>query len=144
MENKGEQHAQGVKRTLETMIGTDLSLKRKKKNEIDLNREMFEKTIFALERSNVRSAIIGTEFSVDLSSYDELFYEIIDNLMVMHFGKEASEIIFFYVYERINPDGTINELRDMNDNPVILESPNDLWAIINLIKAKNASSKTPK
>jgi hypothetical protein len=105
---------------------------------------MFEKTIFALERSNVRSAIIGTEFSVDLSSYDELFYEIIDNLMVMHFGKEASEIIFFYVYERINPDGTINELRDMNDNPVILESPADLWAVINLIKAKNASSKTTK
>jgi len=144
MENKGEQHAQGVKRTLETMIGTDLSLKRKKKNEIDLNREMFEKTIFALERSNVRSAIIATEFSVDLSSYDELFYEVIDNLMVMNFGKEASEVIFFYVYERMNPDGTINELRDMNDNPVILESPNDLWAVINLIKAKNASSKTPK
>jgi hypothetical protein len=64
--------------------------------------------------------------------------------MVMHFGKEASEVIFFYVYERMNPDGTINELRDMNDNPVILESPNDLWAIVNLIKAKNASSKTTK
>ena len=142
MENKGEQHAQGVKRTLETMIGTDLSLKRKKKNEIDLNREMFEKTIFALERSNVRSAIIGTEFSVDLSSYDELFYEIIDNLMVMHFGKEASEIIFFYVYERMNPDGSINELRDINDNPIILNNPSDLWDLINVIK--NARSKTTK
>ena len=142
MENKGEQHAQGVKRTLETMIGTDLSLKRKKKNEIDLNREIFEKTIFALERSNVRSAIIGTEFSVDLSSYDELFYEVIDNLMVMHFGKEASEVIFFYVYERMNPDGTINELRDLNDIPIILNSPTDLWDLINVIK--NASSKTTK
>ena len=48
------------------------------------------------------------------------------------------------VPSKINPDGTINELRDMNDNPVILESPNDLWAIVNLIKAKNASSKTTK
>lgn len=28
---QNEKHAQGVKQTLETMIGTDLSLKRKKK-----------------------------------------------------------------------------------------------------------------
>ena len=62
MENKGERHAQGVKQTLETMIGTDLSLKRKKKSENDFNKELFEKAILALERTNVRAAIIGAEF----------------------------------------------------------------------------------
>jgi hypothetical protein len=142
MENKGEKHAQGVKQTLETMIGTDLSLKRKKKSEHDLNRELFEKIIIALERANIRTALVGTEFEIDLSKYDETFYEVIDNLMVMQFGKQASEVIFFYVYERMNPDGSINELRDVNDNPVILNSPSDLWDVINLIK--NASSKTTK
>ena len=139
---KGEQHAQGVKQTLETMIGTDLSLKRKKKSEHDLNRELFEKIIIALERANIRTALVGTEFDIDLSKYDETFYEVIDNLMIMHFGKQASEVIFFYVYERMNPDGTINELRDLNDIPIILNSPTDLWDLINVIK--NASSKTTK
>jgi hypothetical protein len=139
---KGEQHAQGVKTTLETMIGTDLSLKRKKKSEYDLNKELFEKIIIALERTNIRTALVGTEFNVDLSKYDETFYEVIDNLMLMQFGKQAAEVIFFYVYERMNPDGTINELRDVNDNPIILNSPSELWDLINVIK--NASSKTPK
>jgi hypothetical protein len=139
---KGEQHAQGVKQTLETMIGTDLSLKRKKKSEHDLNRELFEKIIIALERANIRTALVGTEFEIDLSKYDETFYEVIDNLMIMQFGKQASEVIFFYVYERMNPDGTINELRDLNDIPIILNSPTDLWDLINVIK--NASSKTTK
>jgi len=139
---KGEKHAQGVKQTLETMIGTDLSLKRKKKSENDLNRELFEKIIIALEKTNVRTAIIGTEFDLDLSKYDEDFYSIIDNLVLMQFGKQAAEIIFFYVYERMNPDGTINELRDANDRPVILSSPTELWDLINVIK--NASSKTSK
>jgi hypothetical protein len=139
---KGEQHAQGVKTTLETMIGTDLSLKRKKKSEHDLNKELFEKIIIALERTNIRTALIGTEFDVDLSKYDETFYEVIDNLMLMQFGKQAAEVIFFYVYERMNPDGTINELRDVNDNPIILNSPSELWDLINVIK--NASSKTTK
>ena len=142
MENKGEKHAQGVKTTLETMIGTDLSLKRKKKSENDLNRDMFEKIIIALEKANIRTAIVGAEFDLDLSKYDESFYEVIDNLIMMQFGKQASEVIFFYVYERMNPDGSINELRDINDNPVILNNPTDLWELVNLIK--NAPSKTTK
>ena len=142
MENKGEKHAQGVKTTLETMIGTDLSLKRKKKSEHDFNRELFEKIIIALEKNNVRTAIIGAEFDLDLSKYDESFYEIIDNLMIMQFGKQAAEVIFFYVYERLNPDGSINELRDANDNPVVLNTPTELWDLVNFIK--NAPSKTTK
>jgi hypothetical protein len=142
MESKGEKHAQGVKQTLETMIGTDLSLKRKKKSEHDLNRELFEKIIIALERANIRTALAGTEFDIDLSKYDETFYEVIDNLMLMQFGKQAAEVIFFYVYERMNPDGSINELRDVNDNPIVLNNPTDLWDLINVIK--NASSKTTK
>ena len=139
---KGEQHAQGVKQTLETMIGADLSLKRKKKNEHDLNRELFENIIIALEKANIRTALVGAEFSIDLSKYDETFYEVIDNLMVMQFGKQAAEVIFFYVYERLNPDGSVNELRDANDNPIVLNTPSELWDLINVIK--NASSKTTK
>jgi hypothetical protein len=142
MENKGEQHAQGVKQTLETMIGADLSLKRKKKSEHDFNKELFEKIIIALEKANVRTAIVGTEFDLDLSKYDESFYEIIDNLIVMQFGKKAAEVIFFYVYERINPDGSVNELRDLNDIPIVLNNPTDLWELINVIK--DAPSKTTK
>jgi hypothetical protein len=142
MENKGEKHAQGVKQTLETMIGTDLSLKRKKKSENDINRDMFEKIIIALEKANIRTSIVGAEFDLDLSKYDESFYEVIDNLIMMQFGKQASEVIFFYVYERMNPDGSVNELRDINDNPVILNNPTDLWELVNLIK--NAPSKTTK
>ena len=139
---KGEQHAQGVRQTLETMIGTDLSLKRKKKSEYDLNKELFEKIVIALERTNIRTALVGTEFNIDLSKYDETFYEVIDNLMLMQFGKQASEVIFFYVYERMNPDGSINELRDTNDTPIVLNNPTDLWDLINVIR--NASSKTTK
>lgn len=141
-ENKGEKHAQSIKQTLETMIGTDLSLKRKKKSEYDLNKETFEKIIVALERANVRTSLVENDFSIDLSKYDESFYEIIDNLILLHFGKQAASVIFFYVYERLNLNGSINELRDKDDNPVILNNPSDLWEVVNNIK--NASTKATK
>ena len=59
----------------------------------------------------------------------------------MQFGKEASEVIFFYVYERINPDGTINELADQDNNVVALNTPTDLWMLVNHIKNKTNKSK---
>ena len=134
MENKGEQHAQGIKASLEGITGADLSLKRKRKTEKDVNREVFEKIILALEKTSVRSSIIGGDFQLDFTEYDETFYEIIDNLILMHFGKEASELIFFYVYERINPDGSVNALADVNGDIVPMNGPSDLWELIEYMK----------
>ena len=134
MKNKGEQHAQGVKSSLEGIMGADLSLKRKRKTEKDVNREVFEKIILALEKASVRSSIIGDEFQLNFTEYDETFYEIIDNLILMHFGKEAAELIFFYVYERINPDGSVNALADVNGDIVPMNGPSDLWELIEYMK----------
>jgi hypothetical protein len=136
MENKGEQHAQGVKASLEGITGADLSLKRKRKTEKDVNREVFEKIILALEKASVRSSIIGGDFQLDFTEYDETFYEIIDNLILMHFGKEAAELIFFYVYERINPDGSVNALADVNGDIVPMNGPSDLWELIEYMRNK--------
>jgi hypothetical protein len=136
MKNEDEQHAQGVKASLEGITGADLSLKRKRKTEKDINREVFEKIILALEKASVRSSIIGGEFQLNFTEYDETFYEIIDNLILMHFGKEAAELIFFYVYERINPDGSVNALADVEGNVIPMNGPSDLWELIDYIKSK--------
>ena len=137
-----DEHAKGVQQSIESIIGADTVLKRRKKTEDDISRDTFEKIIIALEQANVRSSIIGSDFKLDFTSYDETFYEIIDNLILMQFGKEASEVIFFYVYERINPDGTVNELADQDNNIVALNSPTDLWMLVNHIK--NKTNKTKK
>ena len=137
-----DEHAKGVQQSIESIIGADTVLKRRKKTEDDISKDTFEKIIITLEQANVRSSIIGGDFKLDFTSYDETFYEIIDNLILMQFGKEASEVIFFYVYERINPDGTVNELADQDNNVVALNNPTDLWMLVNHIK--NKTNKTKK
>ena len=89
---------------------------------------------FNSDFKNHYSNTIQTDLNIDLTSYDETFYEAIDNLFLLHFGKEASELIYFYLYERIDPDGTVNELEDVNGNPLILNSPMDLWNVIHMLK----------
>jgi hypothetical protein len=131
-----DEHTQGLKKSIEDIIGSDTVLKRKKKTEEDLNRESFEKIILLMEEIQTRGVLLQADLGLDYSNYDEKFYEIIDRLFQMHFGREAAEIIFFYAYERINPDGSVNELIDENNQVVVLSSPTDLWYLVNHIKNK--------
>lgn len=137
-----DEHTEGIKKSIEDIIGSDTVLKRKKKTEEDLNKESFEKIILLMDQIQTRGVLLHAELGLDYSNYDEKFYEIIDRLFTMHFGKEAAEIIFFYTYERINPDGTINELADENNQIITLNSPTDLWYLVNHIKNKTKKVKT--
>jgi hypothetical protein len=129
-----EEHAKGIKQSIENIIGTDTVLRRKKKSEDDLNRESFEKIIQTMEEIQVRDVLMLAELGLDYSSYNEKFYEVIDRLFSLYFGEQASEVIFFYIYERINPDGSVNDLVDQEGKTVPLNSPSDLWYLVNYIK----------
>ena len=136
-----EEHTEGIKTSIESIIGSDTVLKRKKKSEEDINKESFEKIIQTMEEVQVRSTLLHAEFKLDMFDYEEKFYEVIDRLFTMHFGRDAAEIIFFYIYERMNPDGTVNQLADVDGNPIPLDTPSDLWALANYLKEKNNKAK---
>jgi hypothetical protein len=139
-----EKHAEGVKKSVDDIIGVDTFLKRKKKSEDDQHRERFEKIINTLEEIEVRSVILGEDLKIDFTGYDEKFYLVIDLLFHMHFGKESAELIFFYLYDRINPDGTPNGI--MNDEGEVIEltSPTDLWYLLKALQDREKSGKAKK
>jgi hypothetical protein len=132
MENN--EHAEGIKQSVEDIIGANTSLRRKKKTEDDNQRERFEKIIRTLEEIEVRGMIVANDLKLDFASYDDKFYDVIDNLLLMQFGKEINEIIFFYLYDRVNSYGTINQLIDTNEQYITLNSPTYLWELIKVIQ----------
>jgi hypothetical protein len=79
---------------------------------------------------HVRATLLYNDLKLDYSSYDESFLEVIDALLLMKFGKDACEIISFYLWERVNPDGSINQIFDENENEVPLENAIDLWNVV--------------
>lgn len=125
---------EGIKNSFEDILNANFTVRRKKKTDLDIERELFTKIVMSLERLNARSNILASDLDIDLIKYDEVFYETIDNLLLMHFGKEIAEVIFFYVYDRIDEDGNIVYLKDTKDRDVILENISDLWYLIQNIK----------
>ena len=132
-EDKG--HVDGIKKSIEEVIGSNTVLKNKRSSSDDIQREKFEKIILALEAAEVRTSILGSDFKLDLSDYNEYFYTAIDGLMSLWLGKEACELIFFYLYDRTNPDGSINELMDEDGNTFLLTSPTELWFLIKQVQS---------
>ena len=139
--DNNDKHAEEIRKSIDNIIGTDTFLKRKKKSEDDIQKAKFEKIIKTLEEIEVRGMILGNDLKLDFTSYDDKFYSVIDNLFSLHFGNDACELIFFYLYERLNPDGTTNDVADEDGNIIPLESPSDLWELVKLTQEKGGRQK---
>lgn len=130
-----------AKKSIDLILGSDTTLTRRKKTQVDVTRELFNKIIINLEQANTRSFLLSGDFNLDLTKYDDVFYDAIDNLIILHFGKEASELIFFYLYDRINPEGNIQGLVDPNGTEIFLQNPDDLWMLLQVVKENEKKKK---
>ena len=100
---------------------------------------LFRSIITALQATQTRNYLVQSELRLDFSSYDEMYLQIIDSLILLYFGKEGYEVVSFYLYEKWNPDGSINELFDDEDNIVPSTTPEDIWNILMKLKNDNES-----
>ena len=139
--NRLPEEVEGIKQSLENILNADFKIKRKKRTELDIQRDLFFKIVLSLEKLNMRSNVLNIDLDIDLTKYDEVFYDTIDDLLLLHFRKDIAEIVFFYVYDRIDQDGNIIYLKDSNGNPVILDNVNDLWHLIKNIKEVTKNQK---
>jgi hypothetical protein len=121
---------------VDSILGTKTLIRRKRKSNSDKKREMFFNLINSIEELNVRQNLMYADLNLDFSNYDEKFFTVIDTLLFTHYGKDCMEVISFYLYERVNADGTINAILDDNDQEIILNNPYELWNLLCQINPK--------
>ena len=126
-----------IKKAVDQLLKVNSTVKRKKKAYLDKQKDLFTSIIMALQATQIRTSLVNSELKVDFSTYDEMFLQLIDSLILLHFGKEGFEVINFYLYDKFNPDGTVNELYDDEDKVVPSETPEDIWNILSKLKSDN-------
>jgi hypothetical protein len=125
-----------VQTAVDNMLNVKSYVRRKKKTQSDKKKEMFVQMINSLDEIFVRQGLMYADMDMDMFKYDEKFLAVIDVMIYFHFGEACSEVIAFYLYDRQNPDGTLNPILDENDNEIILQNPYDLWNLLVMINAK--------
>lgn len=125
-----EESFDNIRQAIDQLLNTKSAIKRKKQTKQVHNRELFISIINSIQMIGTRANLAFSDLKLDFSTYDEPFLEIIDALLLLKYGKEACELISFYLWERENPDGSINDIYDEDNNRIPLETPIDLWNII--------------
>lgn len=121
---------------VDSIINTKTIIRRKKKSTSDKKRELFFNLINNIEELNVRQNIMYADLDLDFANYDEKFFAVIDTLLYMNFGTQCTDVIGFYLYERINPDGSMNPLIVNDKDEVFLNNPYELWNLLCQINPK--------
>jgi hypothetical protein len=123
-----------IKKAVDSLLKINSTVKRKKKAHIEKQKDLFINIINALQASQVRSNILYNDLKLDYANYDELFYQIIDSLILLHFGNDGYELISFYLYEKFTPDGEMLEMYNDDEEIIPTETPEDIWNILMTLK----------
>lgn len=119
-----------VQTAVDGLLNIKSVVRRKKKTEQNKKKEMFTQIINGLEEAIIRSNIAMVDFGLDYSAYDETFLNVIDSLLYMNFGKDAAELISYYLWDRVNPDGSINPIFDEEEQEIVLRDAHELWELL--------------
>jgi hypothetical protein len=113
------------------MLGANTQIIRKQKSLENQKKEAFISIINKYDQALTRSVILHSDFKIDLSDYEDPYYNIIDELILLSWGPDIYSLIEFFFYKRIGEDGIENFIEDENGNEIYIRNPEDLYLLIN-------------
>lgn len=120
---------EGIQNQINSIIGANTKIIRRRKNNEDIKHELFINIITQIELVINRSALVHSDFKIDLSDYDEMYLQIIDNLIYLSFGTQAADLIIHYCYDRLEMEGSI-PYTDADGNESEISDPEQLWKVV--------------
>jgi hypothetical protein len=116
-----------IKETVDSILKVDSKKTLLLKKQVP-RKELFIAIINNIEKVANRSNLAFMDLSLDLSTFEDAYYAIIDGLILMHFGFKCGEIISFYINERtIDEEANGCEYTDANGKTFVLNNAEDLW-----------------
>lgn len=98
-----------------------------------MNKKLFVEVIDALRKIDDRRDFMVTEMGIDVTAYEDQFFQVIENLMKMHFNKEQLALIQMYLYQLVPDkdwDGTITVEMNKKEEVVDFKTADDVWTLL--------------
>ena len=108
-------------------------IKSKQPDKKTMEKKLFIDIISKLRQIEERRDFMQEEIGMDMTVYEDQFFNVIENLMKLHFSKEQLGLIQLYLYQ-LTPDkdwdGTITVEKNKIEKVVNFKTADDLWNVI--------------
>ncbi len=102
----------------------------------DMDRKSFKAVIQGLREIEDRRDFLQDEIGMDVTAYEDKFFDVIENLIKIAFNKEQQALIQCYLYQLLpDPewDGTITVEVGKKVQIVKFKSADEVWEALQLI-----------
>jgi hypothetical protein len=121
---EGPEEIKHIKKLFDTVLGADIIVKD--------NIKATESTVFEILIQKADDSLniedkLGEIADIDITKITDPLWFVIENQFKLIYGEEATELIMWYLMERLDEDNNVIALEDEEENKIILNKPIDLW-----------------
>jgi hypothetical protein len=121
---EGPEEIKYIKKLFDTVLGADTIVKD--------NIKATESTVFEILIQKADDSLniedkLGEIADIDITKITDPLWFVIENQFKLIYGEEATELIMWYLMERLDEDNNVIALEDEEENKIILNKPIDLW-----------------
>ena len=127
-----------IQKSIDDILGAKSGLSKKRPTVKDKKRQLFNNILSGLAHINNRSLGLKHDYKIDFIEYDDVFFNVIESLMHLHFSQEQRSIMEWFLYDKFLPTGEILILKDQDtDKEIPTDTPDDIWVLIQQYEKKN-------
>jgi hypothetical protein len=120
---EGPEEIKYIKKLFDTVLGANTTVKD--------NIKATESTVFEILIQKADDSLnledkLG-EMDIDITKITDPLWFVIESQFKLIYGEEATELIMWYLMERLDEDNNVIALEDEEENKIILNKPIDLW-----------------
>jgi len=86
-----------IKKSLVSIGGKNIKVEESKKSKQNKHKKFFIKTLNTLVSLQERSENLFLEYGINTLMYEDLYFQIIEDLIYEHFGSAVAEVMFWWV-----------------------------------------------
>ena len=112
------------------------------------DKEVFVRIVERLDKCWIDSNGLYENFKISILEYEEGYYQVIEDLLIVNYGPWKTELILWYIFGRFDTDGNLYPLlvqtKGKEDEEVFLKTPTQLWNFLDRLEKQKRKDEEQK
>jgi len=122
-----------IRKIIKSSLDVSYIIKSTEPDKETMNKRVFIEVIEQLKEIEDRKEFLADEIGMDMTIYEDLFFDVIENLFKLAFNKPQLGLIQTYLYQLVPDkewDGTITIEIGKEQKTFPFKSPIEVWEVI--------------